>query len=138
MNPNNKKPLGERTHYTWQAEEPELKEFVGKVIRETRLARDVNVNQIAVHLGISPTALYRWERGDIGRTPATLIYWLFTSHDGNDSMDPLYWRKRAILAEDALSRMVEAIDDFKEAREEAFSNGQNGAGKRSTGNHNGS
>lgn len=138
MNPNNKKPLGESAHYKWQAKEPELKEFVAKVVRETRFARNVEIKDIAKEIDISPTALYRWERGDIGRMPAALIYWLFKDHEGNDSMDPLYWRKRAILAEDALSRMSEAIDDFKEAREEALNNERNGAGKRSTGNHNGS
>jgi len=118
MNPTNKKPLDERAHYVWQAARPELKAFVGKVIRETRLARDQNVNQMANELGIAYSTIYRWERGDIGGTPALLLYWLFKSHDGNESMDPLYWRERAIMAEDALSRMIETLDDFKEAREE--------------------
>ena len=118
MNPNNKKPLDERAHYVWQAARPDLKAFVAKVIRETRLSRDQNVNQVAEELGIAATTIYRWERGDIGGTPAILLYWLFKSHDGVDSMDPLYWRKRAILAEDALSRLQEALDDHKESREE--------------------
>jgi len=125
MNPKNKKPLDERTHYTWQAARPELKAFVAKVIRETRLARDQNVNQMAKELGIAYTTIYRWERGDIGGTPAILLYWLFKAHDGNESMDPLYWRERALMAEDALSRIREQLDDHKENTREMF----NGNGK---------
>jgi transcriptional regulator with XRE-family HTH domain len=136
LNPNNRKPLGERAHYVWQAAKPELKEFVGHVIKQTRLARDQDVSAVAKELGVSPTALYRWERGDIGATPALVIWWLFKDHEGdNESMDPVYWRQRAIMAEDALSKMSEAIYDHNEDLERMLSSGRNGSGKRSTGNH---
>jgi transcriptional regulator with XRE-family HTH domain len=127
MNPSNKKPLGERAHYVWQAARPELKEFVGHVIKQTRLARDQDVSEMAAELGIAITTIYRWERGDIGGAAAIMFYWLFKDHDGgNETMDPVYWRQRAILAEDALSRMSEAIYDHNEELEKMVGRNENG------------
>jgi len=138
VNPTNKKGLDERAHYVWQAAKPEIKEFVGHVIRQTRLARDMDTKAVADELGIAITTLYRWERGDIGGTPALVLWWLFKDHDGgNMSMDPLYWRQRAILAEDALSKMSEAIYDHNEELERMYASGRNGSGKRSTRDHKG-
>jgi transcriptional regulator with XRE-family HTH domain len=140
MNPTNKKPLDQRTHYVWQAANPKLKKFVGNVIRQTRLARDQDVAEMARELGIADSTIYRWERGDIGGAPALMFWWLFKDHDGdNMSMDPLYWRQRAILAEDALSKMSEAIYDHHEERERMLGSAKtNGAGKHSPANRNGS
>jgi transcriptional regulator with XRE-family HTH domain len=139
LNPTNRKPLGERTHYTWQAAKPDLKKFVGNVIRQTRLARDQDVAAVAREIGIADSTIYRWERGDIGGAPALMLWWLFKDHEGNnESMDPLYWRQRAILAEDALSKMSEAIYDHNEDLERMLSSVRNGSGKRSPRNHNGS
>lgn len=118
MNPPNKKPLDQRTHYCWQAANPELKKFVGRVIRQTRLARDMDATEVANDIGVAVTTIYRWERGDIGGAAALMFHWLFKDHAGTEGLDPLYWRERALMAEDALSRVREKLDDHKEEMEE--------------------
>lgn len=135
MNPSNKKPLGERSHYKWAASEPELHKYVARLIKETRLSRDMDVEDAAVAAGISRSAFYRWERGDVGEHTAKVVAWLL--RDNSDSCDPLYWRERALLAESALRHVGDSLVRYRYRRED-FIGDDLGAGKLKSGNHNGS
>src|SRR4051812_18640951 len=99
-----------RIRYTWTEDHPELRNYVARIIREARLGRDLSPNEAAAEVGISRSAWYRWERGDIGGHTALLIQWLLG--DVSTSMDPIYWRERALMAEDALEKIGKSLDRY--------------------------
>ena len=86
--------------YGWIEATLEQKQFVGRLIKESRVARDLSTTQAASEAGISRSAFYRWENGRIASSTALLMHWLLK--DSASSHDVVYWRERAMMAEAAL------------------------------------
>lgn len=103
-------------NYTSAVATPEQHRFVGRLVREARLNRDITPAEAAKQAGVSRGTFYRWEQGDIGQITVLLLYWLY--FDPNQSHDAFYWRERALAAEDALSKIKRTLDSHcKDASE---------------------
>lgn len=102
--------MSRRTCDTTAAE----RKFVGDLIRDARSARKLMPKEAAGLLGVSKNVFYRWERGEIGGTAVKIICWLLK--DRVNSMDPLYWRERALLAERRLATISHEIKEYAVAR----------------------
>lgn len=87
--------------YNWTEARPEQKLYVGRMIREARLARDLDPKEAADQAGVTRSTFYRWEAGRIGSATVLILHWLL--HDPTESHDAFYWRERALMAEDTLN-----------------------------------
>jgi len=102
--------------YTWNGAGTKQKEFVCRMIREARLARDLSPNEAAAQCGVTPGTFYRWENGRISSATVRIIDWLM--HDPTASHDAFYWRERAMLAEEALEGLQRKINKYKTSHAE--------------------
>lgn len=102
--------------YTNAVASPYQQKFVGRIVREARLARDITPAEAAKQVGITRSTFYRWEQGDIGATTVLLLYWLY--YDPTGSHDAFYWRERALAAEDALAKIKRVLDSHYETAPE--------------------
>lgn len=100
--------------YEWAVATSRQKKFVGKLIREARLARDLDPTEAARQAGVARSTFYRWEAGRIGSATALLLHWLM--HDHNESHDAFYWRERALAAEDTLAGIGRKLEQYREDR----------------------
>jgi transcriptional regulator with XRE-family HTH domain len=100
--------------YTWAVASPEQKAFVGRIVREARLARDLDPRDAAAQAGVARSTFYRWEGGRIGSATVLLLHWLL--HDPTESHDAFYWRERALAAEATLDGIERKITQHREDR----------------------
>jgi transcriptional regulator with XRE-family HTH domain len=102
--------------YNWREATQEQKDFVGRIVREARLARDLDPKDAARAAGVSRSTFYHWENGRIASSTALLLHWLF--NDDTESHDAFYWRERALLAEAALEGMQRNLQRYDYNRSE--------------------
>lgn len=97
--------------YAWAVAIPEQKLFVGRLIREARLARDLDPGEAAAQAGVTRSTFYRWEGGRIGSATVLLLHWLL--HDPTESHDAFYWRERALAAEATIEGIERKINQHR-------------------------
>jgi len=107
--------------YTWEPAPEHIIKFTAKLIKETRLARDLNPEQAAEQAGVKRATFYRWEAGHIGSSTCRIIWWLMKSMP-NGVHDPAYWRERALHAEEALAAIDRRMNQYQESHREITDN----------------
>lgn len=90
------------------------KKQVGRIIKEARLRRDLSPEDAAKQAGVTRSTFYRWERGDIASATVLVIHWLIGA---NGNQDALYWRQRAMMAEDTLLGINTKLTEFARTRQ---------------------
>lgn len=88
------------------------KKYVGRLIKEARLARDLTPAEGAVQAGVSRQTFYRWEAGQIGSATTLILHWLL--YDPAKSHDAIYWRERALMAEATLDVIERRLQQYRE------------------------
>lgn len=101
--------------YSWAEATAKQKRFIGRLIHEARLARDLTPREAAKQAKVHRSTFYRWERGDIGSTTVLVLDWLL--HDPNDTHDAFYWRERAIAAEETLAGIERKLTQYREDKD---------------------
>lgn len=92
------------------------KKFVGKLVRNARLNRDLSVKEAAALVGVYPSAWYRWEAGRVSDVTTRLVLWLIKDH--TRSHDAFYWRERAMLAEQTLEAISRKVVNYEKDKED--------------------
>ena len=90
------------------------RKFVGRLVKEARFARGLTPVEAAQIIGISRSAYYRLENGDLGVATVRIVKWLLG--DKANAHDPVYWRERALLAERRLAEINATLVEYSKAR----------------------
>lgn len=86
-------------------------EDMGGLLKSRRLARGETLSAAGRRINVNRATVARWEKGELDSTTIRLFNYLFESEQPGEKM----WRRRALMAEEALKKMADHLAAWKYA-----------------------